>query len=132
MAWRCPQPAADSFPIIRPAIAARLVRVADPAALHAPHGLRYPPGTSTAAGRAHGCFTRFSLSRSSVFRGVAMKFHALAVAALACGCHQQVATYTASSGSLALSNDDSVLYAVDPDSNQLFVVDSKTEEVKAA
>lgn len=61
-----------------------------------------------------------------------MKIRALAVAALLAGCNQQVSTYTASSGSLALSNDDSVLYAVDPDSDQLFVVDARSEEVKGA
>lgn len=61
-----------------------------------------------------------------------MKIRALAVAALLCGCNQQVATYSAASGSLALSHDDGLLYAVDTDSDQLFVIDAKTEEVKAS
>lgn len=61
-----------------------------------------------------------------------MKIRALAVAALLCGCNQQVPSYTAASGSLALSNDDGLLYAVDTDSNQLFVIDARTDEVKAA
>ena len=61
-----------------------------------------------------------------------MKIRALAVAALLCGCNQAVPTYTASSGSLALSNDDGLLYAVDTDSNQLFVLDSRSEEVVAS
>ena len=61
-----------------------------------------------------------------------MKIRALAVAALLCGCNQQVSTYSAASGSLALSQDDGLLYAVDTDSDQLFVIDAKTEEVKAS
>ncbi|MBK7857303.1 MAG: c-type cytochrome [Archangiaceae bacterium] len=61
-----------------------------------------------------------------------MKIRALAVAALLCGCNQQVSSYTASSGSLALSNDDRLLYAVDTDSNQLFVIDAKSQEVVAS
>ncbi len=61
-----------------------------------------------------------------------MKIRALAVAALLCGCNQQVPTYTSSSGSLALSSDDGTLYAVDSDSNQLFVIDARTDEVKAS
>src|SRR5258705_8576386 len=61
-----------------------------------------------------------------------MKIRALAVAALLYGCNQQVPTYTAASGSLALSSDDGLLYAVDTDSNQLFVIDARSDEVKAA
>lgn len=47
------------------------------------------------------------------------------------GCEGKIATeaYRNSSGSLALSRDDSLLYAVDTDSNQLFVVDAATQEV---
>ena len=56
-----------------------------------------------------------------------MKIRALAVTALLCGCGQQVSTYTSSSGSLALSNDDALLYAVDTDSDQLFVLDARDE-----
>src|ERR1043165_510453 len=67
----------------------------------------------------------------SVIRGLNMKIRALAVAALLVGCNQQVPSYTASSGSLALSNDDSLLYAVDPDSNSLYVLDARSEELKA-
>lgn len=60
-----------------------------------------------------------------------MKIRALAVAALLSGCNQAVPTYSASSGSLALSNDDGLLYAADSDSNSLFVLDAKTEELVA-
>ncbi|MBL8953127.1 MAG: c-type cytochrome [Myxococcaceae bacterium] len=61
-----------------------------------------------------------------------MKIRALAVAVALVGCNQAVPTYTSSSGSLALSNDDGTLYAVDSDSNQLFVLDARSEELKAA
>jgi len=61
-----------------------------------------------------------------------MKIRALAVAVCLFGCNQTVSTYTSASGSLALSSDDGTLYAVDTDSNQLFVLDARTEELKAA
>jgi YVTN family beta-propeller protein len=58
-----------------------------------------------------------------------MKIRALAVAALLWGCGNQVSTYSSSSGSLALSNDDALLYAVDSDSNQLFVINAGDESL---
>jgi YVTN family beta-propeller protein len=61
-----------------------------------------------------------------------MKIRALAVAAMMCACNQAVPTYTAASGSLALSNDDKLLYAVDSDSNQVFVLDARDESVVAS
>ena len=58
-----------------------------------------------------------------------MKIRALAVAAaaFAWGCGQQVSTYSAASGSLALSSDDALLYAVDSDSDSLFVINAHDE-----
>lgn len=51
-----------------------------------------------------------------------------ALALAACNGNQPVATYTNASGSLALSTDDSLLYAVDSDNDMVAIVDVRTEE----
>ncbi len=55
-----------------------------------------------------------------------------AVLAVAVGCGQRTAaTYTGSSGSLALSRDDAFLYAVDSDNDLLVVLETETDSVVA-
>ncbi len=60
-----------------------------------------------------------------------MKIRVLAVAVVMSACSPQSSTYSSSSGSLALSKDDALLYAVDSDSNSLFVLDTRDESVVA-
>lgn len=47
------------------------------------------------------------------------------------GCAKETPSYSATSGSLGLSRDDALLYAADADSNQLLVIDTKTDQVLA-
>ncbi len=52
---------------------------------------------------------------------------ALAALALLAGCEAKTASYSNASGTLALSRDDALLYAVDTDNELLAIVDTATE-----
>src|SRR5262249_54431760 len=61
--------------------------------------------------------------------GVRMhRWLSLVAVALLVGCEAKTASYSNSSGTLALSRDDALLYAVDTDNEVLAVVDTAKEE----